>query len=212
MPGYFDNSRIRALHPFFFFLLLLLLLPTCTSSRGIYKRLSDTEYTSSEYRTILEKWTRKGSIHRGLRTELLMNATYRTEEFRKAFAKEYCRLYMQPPHESQKMLDDQVRAAKDYDDFLVSIYAPEKKWDDFAKKDSLWKAYLLKDGRMRTEPIEIRKVKKDRKLFEAFYPFISPWSSINIIRFKKKDQPEAVLSMELIFASPPGSTTLRWDF
>jgi hypothetical protein len=187
-------------------------LTTCTSSQRVYQKLSDTEYTSSEYRMILEKWTRAGSIHKGLSTELLMSATYKTEQFRRAFAKEYSRLSMYSPRESQKMIDDQLRAAKDYDEFVVSVHAAEKKWDDFAEKDSLWNMYLLKNGRTRTEPMEIRKIKKDRKLFEVFYPFVTRWSSIYLFRFKKNDREEAVRSMELILAGPLGSATLEWDF
>jgi hypothetical protein len=209
-------------YPILFSLLLLLLLPTCNSSQRIYNKLSDTEYTSPEYREILGKWTREGSVHKGLGTELLVTATYQSEEFRRAFAKEYGRLYMQTTQENQKMIDDQLRAARDYDGFIVSIYTPKREWDDFAEKGSLWKVYLLKDGRIRTEPVEIRKIKKERTLSrevekyrglsESFFPFVDPWSTVYVFRFKKKGQPEAVLSMELIFASPPGSTALRWDF
>ncbi|MEE8300186.1 MAG: hypothetical protein V3R28_02640 [Desulfatiglandales bacterium] len=57
------------------------LFSACSSSLNIYDRLSDTEYTSSDYRVVLERWTRKRSIHRGLKTELLVMATYKTEEF-----------------------------------------------------------------------------------------------------------------------------------
>ena len=92
-----------------------------------------------------------------------------------------------------------------------SIYTPEKKWDDFSEKDSLWKVYLIRDGRFRIEPYEIRKIKKNRTLSESFYPFISPWSSIYIFRFKKKDKPQPSKSVELVLTSSPGSTKLTWD-
>ena len=202
---------MRPVYPIFFSLVLLLLLTTCTSSQRVYKKLSDTEYTSFEYREVLEKWTREGSIHKGLGTELLVTATYECEEFRTAFVKEYGRLYMQSPQESQKMIDDQARAARDYDGFLVSIYTPKREWDDFAKKDSLWKVYLIRDGSMKTEPLEIRKVKRDRAMSEVFYPFISAWTSIYVFRFEKKNQLQASQSLDLVLASPSGSATLRWD-
>jgi len=154
---------------------------------------------------------RNGSIHKGLKTELLVTVTYKGEEFRRAYAKEYARVYMLKPHQKKIMMDDQIEAAKDYDDFLVSIYTPEKKWDDFSEKDSLWKVYLIRDGRFRIEPYEIRKIKKNRTLSESFYPFISPWSSIYIFRFKKKDKPQPSKSVELVLTSSPGSTKLKWD-
>jgi hypothetical protein len=199
-------------HPVLFSLLVLPFFSTCTQSRRIYSTLSDTEYTSIDYRMTLDRWTRKGSIHKGLGTELLITATYKAEEFRRAFAKEYGRLYMQTPQENQKVIDDQVRAGKDYDDFIVAIYTPEREWDDFEQRDSLWKVYLIREGGLRLEPLEIRKVKKDRTLSESFYPFVSPWSTVYSFRFKKKDQHQAPQSLELILTSPSGFVMLKWDF
>jgi len=211
LPGCSNSRVISIVYPFCFLILLLWLFSACASSRNAYNKLCDTEYTSSDYRVILERWTRKGSIHRGLKTELLVTATYKAEQFRRAYTEEYARCYMLTSIQNTNMMDDQIEAAEDYDDFLVSIYTQEKEWDDFSERDSLWKVYLIKDGRFRIEPLEIRKVKKSRTLSETFYPFISPWSSIYIFRFKKKDLPQPSKSVELVLTSAPGSTTLTWD-
>ena len=221
MPGYFSNNPIRFVYRVCCLVLLLPILLTCTPSKRIYSQLSDTEYTSPDYRTMLDKWTRKGSIHKGLGTELLVTATFQSEEFRRAFAKEYGRLYMQTPQENQKMLDDQMSAAGDYDGFLVAIYTPEKAWDDFAETGSLWRVYLIKDERFRLEPLEIRKVKKQRTLSrdigryramsESFLPYVNPWTTLYVFRFKRNGLPEHPHSLELILTSPSGSTSLKWD-
>lgn len=211
MPGCSENRVLSLVYPFCFLIPLLCLFSACASSLNIYNKISDTEYTSSDYRAILERWTRKGSIHKGLKTELLITATYKAEEFRRAYAEEYARVYLLTSPQDGAMMNDQIEAAKDYDDFLVSIYTQEKEWDDFSERDSLWKVYLIKDGQFRIEPLEIRKVKKSRTLSETFYPFISPWSSVYIFRFKKKDLPQPSQSVELVLTSAPGSTILKWD-
>jgi len=115
------------------------------------------------------------------------------------------------PIQNANMMNDQIAAAEVYDDFLVSIYTQEKEWDDFSERDSLWKVYLIKDGQFRIEPLEIRKAKKSRTFSETFYPFISPWSSVYIFRFKKKDLPQPSKSVELVLTGAPGSTILKWD-
>ena len=222
MPGYFNRSSVCSVYPVCCLILLIPVLVTCTSSKRIYTQLSDTEYTSPDYRAMLDKWTRKGSIHKGLGTELLVTATYQSEEFRRAFVKEYGRLYMQTPEENHKMYDDQMSAARDYDGFLIAIYTPEKEWDDFAEKGSLWRAYLFKDGRFRLEPFDIRKVRKRRAvsreigryraLSESFLPYVSPWTTLYVFRFKKQGLPEASQSLELILTSPSGSASIKWDF
>ncbi len=93
MPGYFNNRVITPVYPICFLSLPMYLFSACSPSLNIYDRLSDTEYTSSDYRVVLERWTRKRSIHRGLKTELLVNVTYKTEEFRRIYTREYARVY-----------------------------------------------------------------------------------------------------------------------
>jgi len=61
LPGYFNNRLIPLVYPLCLLSLLLYLFSACASSLNIYDKLSDTEYTSSDYRVILERWTRKGS-------------------------------------------------------------------------------------------------------------------------------------------------------
>ena len=97
-------------------------------------------------------------------------AIYKTEEFRRIYTREYARVYMLTSLQEDAMIEDQTRASKDYDEFLVSIYTPERQWDDFSQKDSLWKVYLIRDGRFRIEPLEIRKLKKTGYCLNPFIP------------------------------------------
>jgi hypothetical protein len=61
LPGYFNNRLIPPVYPLCLLSIPLCLSWACTSPLNIYNKLSDTEYTSSVYRVILERWTRKGS-------------------------------------------------------------------------------------------------------------------------------------------------------
>ena len=85
---------------------------------NVYTGLSDAQYISPDYRAALEKWTRKGSMYKGLKAELFIASTYKTEGFRKAYTEEYCKIYSLTPRQSKMMMDDQIQAANDYDDFL----------------------------------------------------------------------------------------------
>gem|GEM_PF-6510717 len=87
MPGYSSKRLTALVHPFGFLISVLYLFSGCAPSWNIYNRLSDTEYTSSDYRTMLERWTRNGSVHKGLKTGLLMVATYKAGEFKRLIRK-----------------------------------------------------------------------------------------------------------------------------
>jgi len=49
------------------FIPFLFILFSCSSIQSLYNRLSDEQYISDEYRTVLKKWTRKGSIYKGIK-------------------------------------------------------------------------------------------------------------------------------------------------
>jgi len=201
----FRNVFIVSCIPFLFILF------SCSSIQSLYNRLSDEHYTSDDYRTALKKWTRKGSIYKGLKTELLLSSVYKGNEFRKAYTIEYCKVYSLPPHQVNNMLHNQMQAADDYDDFLVVIDAGEEQWDDFSKRNSLWSVFLLRDGNLREKPLEVRKLKENRIFYESFFPFISPWSSAYNFRFKKTDRLNDSKLLELIFTGLPGTIRLKWS-
>ena len=89
MPGYFNNRVISLIYPVCFIALFLCLFSAC-ASQNIYRKLSDTEYTSPDY-IVLERWTRNGSIHKGLKTELLVTVTYKSREIQEGLYKRICR-------------------------------------------------------------------------------------------------------------------------
>jgi len=211
LKGYSNNRLAIFKYLTLAFIPLLFLLFSCSSMLNVYTVLSDAQYISPDYRAVLEKCTRKGSMYKGLKTELLVASTYKTEEFRKAYTEEYCKIYSLTPRQSKMMMDDQMQAANDYDDFLVSIHAEEKQWDNFSERNSLWNVFLLRDGYFREKPLEVREVKEKRILYESFYPFISPWSSVYVFRFKKTDKLKASESLEFVLAGVPGSIRLKWD-
>ena len=193
------------------FIPFLFILFSCSSMQSLYNRLSGEQYISDDYRAVLKKWTRKGSLYKGLKTELLLSSVYKGDEFRKAYTNEYCRVYSLPPHQAKNMLRNEMQAANDYDDFLVVIDAGEKQWDDFSERNSLWNVFLLRYGHLREKPFEIRKLKENKIFYESFFPFISPWSSVYSFRFKRPDSPGNAELLELVLTGLPGTIRLAWS-
>lgn len=191
--------------PFFFMLF------SCSSMQDLYNKLSDRQYISGDYRTALEKWTRKGSLYKGLKTELVLSSVYKADEFRKAYAHEYGRVYSLTGRQGENMLQKEIQEARKYDEFLVAVDAAEEQWDDFSKRDSLWNVFLLRDGKLREKPLEVRKLKEKRIFYESFFPFISPWSSVYSFRFKRPDSPGNSEVLELVFTGLPGTIRLTWS-
>lgn len=211
MIGYLNRSIVYKVIISACLALLLYIITSCSQILNSYNMLPHPKYISEEYNLVLKKWTKKASIHKGLKTELLVAATYKGENFRKAYAKEYGRIHLLDIDHGRIIMDDQIKASMEYDDFLVSLYTQEKQLNDFSEKNSIWSVYLIRDEHSREVPLEIRKIKKKRKLYEFFYPYISPWSSVYVFRFKINDHAQSSKSIKLILTGAPGSVRLNWE-
>jgi len=134
---------------------------------------SSDPYQGSTYKTVLMKWTNEACIYRGLDLELMTSATFKSPEFREAYANEYVRTYNLASEEKEKLIKDQKQASLIYNDFIMSAYVPDKKLNDFNKKDSIWKIYLNAGNETKIKPLEIRKIKKIDAVLTHFFPYTS---------------------------------------
>jgi len=179
-------------------------------------RPADTD-PQRRYTSAFRTWTREDRIYSGLALKLIVNATFRSPAFRQAYSNAYAEIYRLPPTEGRKFWADQQRAAGAYHDFVVAAFVPDKQWDDFAEKDSIWRiALVVKDGR-RIQPLEIRKLDKRDAVIQHFYPYASPWKSIYQVRFPVSfpTTGERILSepprdFRLMVVSVHGSAEMEW--
>lgn len=171
------------------------------------------------YRDVMEAWTQEARIYDGVLTKLISKVTFKSAEFRRAYVQEYARLYNTENPEYDTLMRDERTEAATYHDFLFAVYVPEKKWDDFSNKTSMWKIYITRDRVEQIQPLEIRKLKKKDPIIEYFYPYMTTWKSIYHIRFPVPDPKTDNQSMgdsldtfTLVMTSVIGSFELKWEY
>lgn len=202
----------------FIFLAAALLLFTGSCTR-VDRFLESTDpYHTETYKEICNEWSREARIHRGLEVELIVSATFKSEEFRHAYADEYAKAYKLTPDEKKQFLEDQFKAATLSHEFLIASFVPNKEWDNFDKANSMWKLYLVNDQNERVVPVEVRKVKRQDAVTPHFFPYITPWKSIYAARFPYnipgtshpliKDDTKGV---KLVITSVLGTAEMRWS-
>ena len=174
-------------------------------------------YKGSEFPAISARWTREARIYRGFDVELIAAATFKTASFRKAFADEYERVFLLTETEKNKLAKDQIDAAEQFHDFLLAAFVPEKKWNDFDKKNSVWKIYLTTEDERHLEAVEIRRVRKVDAAISHFYPFVTPWKVVYQVRFPRvyPGTEEPVISdrtptVSLVLTGVQGTTEMQW--
>ncbi|MDL1967257.1 MAG: hypothetical protein LWW97_01580 [Deltaproteobacteria bacterium] len=203
-------------------ILLMVILAVCQGCQIVasVKRIetSSDPYQGSAYKAVLMKWTNEARIYRGLDLELMTSATFKSPEFREAYANEYVRTYNLSGEEKEKLIKDQKQASLIYNDFIMSAYVPDKKWNDFNKKDSIWKIYLNAGNETKIIPIEIRKIKKIDAVLTHFFPYINTWESIYFVRFPVKVRgtdkniiDDTCSNIKIIITSVLGTTEMVWN-
>jgi hypothetical protein len=180
------------------------------------KRFADSSrpFYTPGYRDSLENWSREARIHRGLEVELILSATFKSRAFRRAYTREYAAAYKLDAAEKERFMEAQMRAADLDCEFLVAAFFPQEDWDDFDDGQSMWRIRLINDAGERIRPSEIRRIKEKGALMTHFFPYITPWKSVYVVRFPpmspEKNGQQGADKITLEVASVLGSTQLEW--
>jgi hypothetical protein len=181
---------------------LFLLVGGCAQVGRLVK--STDPYHTGTYKKVCDKWTREARIHRGLEVELIVSATFKSADFRRAYAEEYAEAYKLTAEERRRLIEEQCETAGLTHDFVVASFVPEKEWDDFDKAGSMWKLYLANDQDERVIPVEVRRLKRRDALNPHFFPYVTPWKSVYQVSFP----PEAPENKEHIIKGTTKAITL----
>jgi hypothetical protein len=214
MQAYFKRITLGRIIGLF----VLSLLIGCQSLAPIENAAQSSDpYDGGAYPSALASWTRETRIYRGLDVELIAAATFKTAQFRTAYAAEYERVFLLTEAQKTKLEKDQVAASDLYLDFFMAAFVPEKKWNDFDKKGSAWKIYLTTDGQRHLEAAEIRRIRKIDAAISHFYPYVTPWKVAYQVRFPRMypGTSEPVLTdhtaaINLVLTGVQGTAQMQW--
>jgi len=169
------------LRMFVFLGALLLFLGNCTRVSQFVD--SADPYHTHTYKRVCDQWSREARLHRGFEVPLIVSATLKSADFRRAYADEYAKAYQLTPEAKKQFVEDQKKAGRLGHEFVMAAFLPETKWDDFHKANSMWNLLLLNDDNERVAPVEVRKVKGKDPVMSHFFPYITPWKSVYVVRF-----------------------------
>jgi hypothetical protein len=198
----------------------------CGPGAATYVDLGQTPrtYRPNDYRSVYQRWTRTILITKDYDTSLDAAATWKSYDFRWAYAVRYSATYQLTAAEQEALLKTQLDELATGNVFYVSAGASRFEWVDFEKANTIWRISLLTDEGHEVRPLEIRKLKKvPAAELEAFYPaspriqpvssFYSPYQ----IRFPDKLPDGTPLigphtkRVTLRFAGVLGSAEMSWN-
>ncbi|MBW2565668.1 MAG: hypothetical protein JRE24_02050 [Deltaproteobacteria bacterium] len=175
-------------------------------------------YHTETYKSVLDEWSREARIHNGLEVELIVAATFKSQQFRRAYADEYAKAYRLSPQREKRFVEDQLEAAARGHEFLIASFVPEQKWNDFDKARSMWQLYLVNDQNERVSPVEVGKVRREDAVTPHFFPYVTPWKSVYTVRFPYNilttNEPiieEDTQEIKLVITSVLGTAEMSWE-
>ena len=92
-----------------------------------------------DYDMVLNTWTRSAKIYQGLDSKMFVTATFHSPEFRRVFALAFPEIYGHGGNITRRELVDLTHDIEQYLTFFVSAYTADRKWNDLAKPDSIWR-------------------------------------------------------------------------
>jgi len=169
----------------------------------------------SDYKVVLKTWTRSAKIYQGLDSQMFVTATFHSPEFRRVFALAFPEIYGHGGNITRRELVDLTHDIEQYLTFFVSAYTADRKWNDLAKPDSIWRLSLEGEDGVSVSPTEIIPVKIDANL-QAVYPYIDRFDKAYLVRFKLADPMNRLVvkstseHFNLKVVSALGKANLRW--
>ncbi|MFQ5442791.1 MAG: hypothetical protein ACE5EB_08725 [Thermodesulfobacteriota bacterium] len=137
------------------------------------------------YFSELSRWTRSKAVFKGLEDRLYISATFKSRSFRKAYAEYYAESYRLDSDYREVLLKREMDQAEKFNEVFFTVYTPEEDWNDFSRKDSVWKVYLEDNLGNRLAPISIETVEGSSSIIREFFPYFDLWSTAYTARFPK---------------------------
>lgn len=172
--------------------------------------------TAEDYRDVLASWTRSAKLYQGLENKLFVTVTYHAPELRRAFAIAFPEIYGHGGKITRRELVDLMGDVEQHNNFFVSMYTPEIKWNDLAASDSIWRVTLINSDEVAVGAREIIPIKVDANL-RAVYPYIGRFDKTYLIRFPLTDPmnrltiSDRIDSFRVRIASALGVAEMTWE-
>ena len=196
------------------FLIFFLATISCSNFASYLDITKDKRLTQG-YLKVFNQWTRKDVLYSQFDTKVIINTTYKSYAFNKAYLDEYARIYNLTDAERKHREEMTADFSKNSTEFFFYASMANKEANDFDRSNSIWTVYLIDEKGKRIEPLEIRRIEKISTMMEEFFPFINKYyGNCYSLKFPPlpsvdKESPKTP-PMKLVFTSVFGRVEQTW--
>lgn len=186
----------------------------CLREPSVDLSVPQREYKPAEYEKVLKRWTRHRRIIKHFDTNLEVNVTYLAPEMVAAHAAVHARDYRLTRGERRRFLAKRLAEVQDRHEFFMAATTADPKWNDFDRKETIWRITLEDDRGTRVTPLAVTNLSVT-EVHRVYFPYVTVFHRIYHVLFPRKVGGRPYVTPEsrwfkLIIASPLGDTELAW--
>lgn len=153
-----------------------------------------------DYQQVLERYTVHREVYALLDTRFLAAATFQSPSFRVARVKRLAAFQSWPSELLTRTLAEEEQQAGQFHEFFFGVHMNTPRYDDFDKKDSVWRIALVTEAGQ-LAPSSVERVGRSNLNLRALYPYLDDFWVAYRIRFPTR----SVTGEPLV---PPGTKAL----
>jgi hypothetical protein len=163
----------------------------------------------NHYQRVTNDWTRTNSLHRSYQEVLQLAATFKSAEWRAAYAvKDAEARGLTGAARDQRLAQAQADAAGPLEiELLVTTW--DRRENDLDRgKRSVWRVRMLDDAGSEIEPLEVVRDKRPTLVLRAEFPALGDFATAYVARFARPAQLPRQLRLRI--SSERGGVQVDW--
>ncbi|MCB9729532.1 MAG: hypothetical protein H6744_08550 [Deltaproteobacteria bacterium] len=168
---------------------------------------------SRSYDRTRGRWTRKVETYENFESRLFVRATFKTEEFRRAYADAYARMFALEPAARESLLEAELAEQADEYVFVVASFTNSLDWENLDPKAGIWDVRMENgDGRV-IRPSKVKRLDETNPTWDRLFPYKAFHDRLYEFHFPKDPASPIARSGEpvyLVIAGAPAQVKLEW--
>ena len=162
-----------------------------------------------EWARVRDRFTRSEKLYDLFAARAFASAVYQAPEVREARVARTAEWLAVPFAERERMLAQERDEAGRWDDFVVSLFTPDRADNDLDAKRSIWTVTLVVPGEGELEPQRVEALPPDATL-TTLYPRVGHFDVVYRVRFARWPTPLAGKPFTLRLSSARGRIEFQY--
>ncbi len=135
------------------------------------------------YRRMLDRWTGELRLYDRGSTTLLLHATFKHAQFRRAWSHEYARRFILPDDDRALIAEREEADASRFHEVLIAAWANDTRRGHFEGDDAPWALRLVGASGNSVEPLVVTLIKRPTTELLTLFPFIDGHDRLFLVKF-----------------------------